>query len=55
MGAESGDSTSTTSRSFVAFAQIYTKEPMNILRSQEEFSVTILAATTNDELLVERA
>jgi RNA polymerase sigma-70 factor (ECF subfamily) len=55
MDAEPVDSTSTISRSFVAFAQIYTKELMNILRSQEEFSVTNLAPAASDEVLVERA
>jgi RNA polymerase sigma-70 factor (ECF subfamily) len=55
MDAEPGNSTLTISRSFVAFAQIYTKELMNILRSQEEFSVKILAAAASDEVLVEMA
>jgi RNA polymerase sigma-70 factor, ECF subfamily len=55
MDAEHGNSTSTISRSFVAFAQIYTKELMNILRSQEEFSVNLLMAAASDEVLVEMA
>src|ERR1700733_9814617 len=55
MDAEPGNSTSTISRSFVAFAQIYTKELMNILRSQEEFSVKLLMAAASDEVLVEMA
>jgi RNA polymerase sigma-70 factor (ECF subfamily) len=55
MDAEPGNSTLTISRSFVAFAQIYTKELMNILRSQEEFSVKLLMAAASDEVLVEMA
>src|SRR3984885_7171220 len=55
MDAEPGNSTSTISRSFVAFAQIYTKELMNILRSQEEFSAKLLMAAASDEVLVEMA
>jgi RNA polymerase sigma-70 factor, ECF subfamily len=55
MDAAPGASTSTISRSFVAFAQIYTKELMNIFRSQEEFSVKVLAPAASDEVLVEMA
>jgi RNA polymerase sigma-70 factor (ECF subfamily) len=55
MDAERRSRPPTVPLSFVVFARIYTRKIMNILRSQEEFSVKVLASAASDEVLVEMA